>query len=122
VTQVNPHDPPLHVAVEFDGGEHGEHDVPHELVLVSLTQLLLQSCVPVGQVPLQAMLIGMQLPRQSFCPDGQLAPHEVPSHVAVPPTGGGHALHDVPQVLGSLLLTQLPPQTWYPLAHCSPHL
>ena len=106
---MKPHEPLVQVAVEFDGVEQGVHEVPHELVLVSLTQLPLQSCVPVGQLPLQAMAIGMQLPRHSFCPDGQLAPHEVPSQVAVPPIGGGHAVHEVPHVFGSVLLTQLPP-------------
>ncbi len=39
---VNPQDTPSHVAVEFAGGEHGVHEVPHELTLVSLTHAPLQ--------------------------------------------------------------------------------
>jgi hypothetical protein len=49
---------------------------------------------------------------------GQAGTHCVPSQVAEPPVGCTHALHDVvPQLPTSLLLTHLPPQRWYPVAH-----
>lgn len=64
---VNPHWPPLHVAaVAFAGTGQGVQDVPHEFTLVSSKQLPLHSCVPLGQLPLHAMLDGMHVPKHSF--------------------------------------------------------
>jgi hypothetical protein len=40
--QVKPHVSPLQVAVEFEGGTHGEHDVPQVAVEVLLTHAPLQ--------------------------------------------------------------------------------
>lgn len=40
---VPPHVVPSQVAVPPEGAEQGVHEVPHELVLVSLTQLDAQS-------------------------------------------------------------------------------
>ena len=45
----------------------------------------------------------------------QLIPHEVPSQVAVPFEGTGHAVHDVPQEFGDALLEHVLPQLCVPL-------
>jgi hypothetical protein len=111
VRQVKPHLLPSQVASEAVGGVQGEQDVPHEVVLLLGTQFPPQSCEPDGQTPLHALSFPMQLPAHNFDPFGQVAPHLVPSHVALPPMGMGQALHDVPHVFGSLSLT-----------HASPHL
>lgn len=51
-------------------------------------------------------------------PVGQVSPHLVPSHVADPPVGAGHAVHDVvPHVATALLLTHLVPHKCCPLGH-----
>jgi hypothetical protein len=44
----------------------------------------------------------------------QAVPHDVPSHVAVPPPAGAAqgVLHDVPQVRGSVFDTQDVPHKW----------
>lgn len=40
------------------------------------------------------------------------------THIAVPPTGGGHAAPQrLPQLFGSLLLTHALPQRWNPALH-----
>jgi hypothetical protein len=44
----------------------------------------------------------------------QVKPHAVPSQVGVPFAGIGHAVHDVPQVLGLAFGWQIPPQSWLP--------
>ena len=41
-------------------------------------------------------------------------PQLVPSQVAYPFAGVVHAVHEVPQVDGEVLLAQAPPQSWYP--------
>jgi len=48
----------------------------------------------------------------------------VPSQLTVPPVGAVHGVPHVvaPQLLTSLLLTQTPPQAWYPRAHDRPHV
>jgi hypothetical protein len=70
---------------------------------------------PVGQVPLQASIWGIQVPLQ-FCGalGGQACTQAVPLQLTVPPVGVLHALvHSVrPHVATSLLLTHLPSQLW----------
>jgi hypothetical protein len=79
---------------------------PHEFTLVSAEHRPPQSCVPVGHVPMHAAPVSMQTLAQRFWPVGQLAPHIVPSQVAVPPCGGAHAEHDVPHDAVAMLLAQ----------------
>ena len=80
---------PSQVDAEFGGAAHAVQEVgPQELVLVLLAQVPAHSCEPVLHV----------------------APHEMPSHVAVPLTGCVHATHDAPQLVTLALLTQAPPQ------------
>jgi hypothetical protein len=51
----------------------------------------------------------------------QAMPHDVPSQVAVPFAGAGHAVHDDgPQLDTAMLLTQAPPQSWNPVMHVKP--
>jgi hypothetical protein len=47
----------------------------------------------------------MQAGPHNSCPSGQSAPQALPSHVALPPSGTGHGLHEVPQLAGSVLET-----------------
>jgi len=58
---------PVHTAfIAFAGTGQGVHEVPHELTLSLLKQFPLQSCVPVGHMPLHAIALGMQVPAHSF--------------------------------------------------------
>ena len=110
VLQVNPQEVPLQVGLALLGGMHAVHEVvPQLLVLLSDWQVPVQSCEPDGQTPMHEALLAMQAPAHSFIPDGQVPPHVVPSHVAVPPVGTGHALHDVPQPAVLVLATQAVP-------------
>ena len=110
--QSNPHTPPLHVAiVALAGTGHGTHDVPHEFTLVSLKQFPLHSCVPLGQLPLQALFSPMHVPKQSFCPLGHWPPQDVPSQVALPPNGGEQGVQDMLQLSTLVLLTHASEQT-----------
>jgi hypothetical protein len=52
----------------------------------------------------------------------QTKPQEVPLQVAVALNGVLHGVHEVPQLLTAVLLTQLSPQRWWPSAHESPQL
>lgn len=46
----------------------------------------------------------------------------VPSQVTPPPVGAAHSAQDVvPQLVTRLLLTQRPPQVWYPTLQAMPH-
>src|SRR3954453_513378 len=56
----------------------------------------------------------MQAPAHSFWPVGQIPPQAVPSQVAVPPAGTGHATQAEPQLATSLLATHCPVQLWVP--------
>ena len=47
---------------------------------------------------------------------------EVPSQVALPMVGTGHAVHELPQVCRLLLETHMPPQLWKPLVQAMPQL
>ena len=95
--------------IAFGGTAHGVHEEPHELTLSLAKQLPLQSCVPDGHMPLHAIADGMHMPAHNFWLAGQAPPHEVPSHVAVPPVGGVHAVQDMLQLSMLVLLTQAPP-------------
>ena len=103
---------PSQVAAPFIGVEHSVHDVPHEFGLMSGWQVPEQSWLPAGQTPWQDALPAMQAPAHSFSPDGQSPPHTVPSQVAVPPIGTGHAAQLEPQELTKVLLTHDDPQAW----------
>jgi hypothetical protein len=86
------------------------HDVvPQLLVLLFDRQLPEQSCEPDGHTPMHEALVAMQAPAHSFIPDGQVPPHDVPSQVAVPPVGTGHAVQDDPQPAVLVLATQALP-------------
>jgi hypothetical protein len=56
----------------------------------------LQLCVPAAHEPMHDWAVGMQVPRHSFVPLGQVPPHEVPSHVAVPPVRTAQGEQDDP--------------------------
>jgi hypothetical protein len=103
---------PSQVAWPSAGTGHGVHEVPHELTLSFAAQAPLQSCVMGGHCIVQLSCDAMHVPAQGFLPDGQLTPHLVPSHVALPPLMGMQAEHDVPQVWGSALLTHAFEHSW----------
>ena len=127
--QVDPHAVPLHVAVPPVGTGHAVHDVAPQLATeVLLTQVPLHRCMAPGQAhapfwhvvpPAQAVaqppqwLLSLcsltQVVPHSVSPAVHVDPHAVPLHVAVPPVGTGHAVHDVvPQLATEALLTQVP--------------
>lgn len=79
--------------------------VPPVQAIPHVPQLPLSPC-RFTQLPLQSVNPGMLQP----------TPHWVPSQVAAPPWGAGHAVHEVvPQLLVSMLLTHVPPQLCMPL-------
>jgi hypothetical protein len=47
---------------------------------------------------MQDCAFGMHVPAHSLEPLGHTPPQDVPSQVAVPPAGTGHAAHDAPQL------------------------
>ena len=51
-----------------------------------------------------------------------LTPQEVPSQVALPIVGTGHAVHELPQVCTLFLETHVPPQLWKPVVQAMPQL
>ena len=97
-------------AAPFIGVEHSVHKVPHELGLISGWQTPMQSWLPPGQMPMHEALLAMQAPAHSFIPGGQSPPHVVPSQVAVPPVGTGHAVQLEPQEPSEVLLAHAEPQ------------
>jgi hypothetical protein len=102
----------LQVAAPFVGIEHGVHNVPQELGLVSGWHVPEQSWLPLGQTPEHDAPAVMQAPAQSFIPDGQVPPQVVPSQVAVPPLlGAAQATQDEPHEAIDVLLEQVDPQT-----------
>jgi hypothetical protein len=103
---------PSQVAWPLAGAWQGMQDVPQFAVSLFDTQLPAQLCVSVGQVPSQALPSSMHVPLQSFILAGQVAPHLVPSQVALPPAGIGQGVQPIPQVSGSVLLAQVLPQAW----------
>lgn len=113
---VMPQVPLVQTALPFEGGvEQLLQPAPQKEVLVSAWQIPLQLCVPVGQVPLQAIAFAMQAPLHSLLPLGHAGTHASPSQVTVPLVGGWHAVHDVesfgPQVATALFDTHFPPHT-----------
>jgi len=111
------------VALAPTGFEHEAHEVvPHESTLVFDAHTPLQSCVPFGHTPEQAADAATQAPAHGFIPEGQAGTHAVPLHVTVPPVGAWQGVHDeVPQLPVAVLLTQTPPQLWYPSLHAIAH-
>ena len=112
--QVMPQVPLVQTALPFEDGAAQElQPAPQNEVLVSDWHTPLQLCVPVGQVPLQAIVLAMHVPLHSLLPLGHAGTQPRPSHDTVPPpVGAWHAVHDVgPQVATSRLLTQVLPQT-----------
>jgi hypothetical protein len=104
VAQVNPQVPLVHVVLtEPVGAGQGVHDALHEAAAVSEEQIPLQLCVPEGQLPHTAVA-SMQAPLQSFCVPGHVPPQTPAVQVAVPPVMAGHAVHEVPQLAGSVSL------------------
>jgi hypothetical protein len=121
--QLAPHAWPSHVAVPLAGvGQPVQALGPQLLRLVSDAQRPLQPCVPVGQTALQGLASGTHAPAQSFWSLGQAPPQVVPSHVAMPPTGGAHAVQELPQVCTDVSTTQAAPQRWWPAAQSNPHV
>jgi hypothetical protein len=108
--------------VAFSRGAQGMQLGPQKLTSLVGTQVPLQSRWPVGQVPLQAWLLGMQAPAQSLVPCGHWAPHLTPSQVAVPPVGMGQGVQEVPQLVGLVSLRQASLQRWKPALHFRSHL
>jgi hypothetical protein len=108
--------------VAFSRGGQGMQLGPQKLTSLFGTQVPLQSRWPVGQVPLQAWLLGTQAPAQSLVPWGHWAPHLTPSQVAVPPVGMGQGVQEVPQLVGLVSLKQASLQRWKPGLHLSSHL
>jgi hypothetical protein len=93
------HCPATHVTPVAFGSVLALHVLPHppqfcRLVFVSM-QTLLQS------VP--------ELPHA--------VPQAVPSHVAEPPLGVGHGVHDAPHVATDVFEAQAPLQSWVPAGH-----
>jgi hypothetical protein len=114
------HAPFAHVGVAFATAGQAEQLPPHEFTLVFERQRPLQSCVPEGHVPMQAMAFAMQASAQTFSPVGQLAPQVVPSQVAAPPCGAEQAEQEVPHDAGEVSSAQPPLQTWKPVPHKRP--
>lgn len=118
---VKPHAPLVQVAVASVTAGQAAQLAPQEFTLVFERQRPLQSCVPMGQAPMQAVPFAMQTLAQSFSPVGQLAPQVVPSHVAVPPCGVEQAEQEVPHDAGESSAEQPPLQAWKPAPHEKPH-
>lgn len=57
-----------------------------------------------------------QAPLHTASPLGQDCPHTPPEHVALPPVGAGHAVHDAPHDVTAASDTQLVPQRCVPAA------
>ena len=120
-SHVKPQAPLAQVAVALVTAGQAAQREPQEFTLVFERQRPLQSCVPMGQMPMQAAPFGMQTLAQTFWPVGQLAPQVVPSQVAVPPCGVEQAEQDVPHDAGEVSPEQPPLQAWKPEAHEKPH-
>lgn len=97
---MNPHELPLHVAIELAGTGHGEHSDPHDVTELFVTHT----------------------PPHWWKPATHIEPHIVPSHVATEFGGTGHGEHDVPHEFTLVLLTHAPPQRWYPALQVKPQL
>jgi hypothetical protein len=95
------------------GSGHAVHDVvPQEFVLLFWLQSPLQLWLPVGHWLLHARPASMHAPWQSCLPEGHVPPHEPLVHVAWPPVGTAHGVHEDPQLPTSVLLRHLSLQRW----------
>jgi hypothetical protein len=100
----------VQTAVPFGGAGQAMHMVPHEPGLVLSRHTPLQSCVPLGHVPLQEFAVGMHAPAHSFWPDGHVPPQlPIESHVGVPPSGVGHGVHALPHESTLVLSSHVAP-------------
>lgn len=115
-----PHAPCEHVGVPPSTEGQAAQLEPHELTLVFERQRPLQSCVPTGHTPMQDCPSGMQAFAHTFLPSGHFGPQVVPLHVASPPVGAAHAVHEVPQLAGEVFEAHMPLQAWWPAAHVKP--
>jgi hypothetical protein len=109
------------------------HDVPEQANVLAFAvgqvgQAPPHNCVPVAQAvatqvdPEHAVAVAAvgqeaQAPPHSSEPVLHVIPQVVPLQVAVAFVGTGQAEHEVPQLATLLFATQLPEQTWYPVAH-----
>jgi hypothetical protein len=107
--QVKSHSPFVQTALPLPGTRHDLQALPQRLTSSAATQLPLHSFLPIGQPP-QTVASAMQAPAQSFFPVGHLPPHFMPSQVGSPSAIIGQAVHEAPQVLGSMFDTQESPQ------------
>jgi hypothetical protein len=119
--QATPQTLLLQNATPLAGAEQAVHAAPQLPESLSDWQVPLQSCVPAGQIPWQLCAAGTQAPAQSFVPVGQVAPHETPSHVAVPPVGCTHGAQATPQVRTSVFETQKSLHRCIPIGQSPPH-
>jgi hypothetical protein len=106
------HWPPSQVAVPFWVVAQALHDPPHELTLVLSEHRPPQAWVPPGHVALHGLVAGMQASPQTCWFAGHAAPQDIPSHVALPPSGAAHGVHDEPHVAGLEFDTHAPAHTW----------
>ncbi|MEO7035372.1 MAG: hypothetical protein ABI548_15715 [Polyangiaceae bacterium] len=102
---MNPQLPFAHEASEFAGTGHEVHKFPQDVRAVFNPHRPEQLCEPLGQTPVQAALLAMQAPAHALCPEGQLAPQDFPSQLALPPTGAGHGVQPAPQWSAELFAT-----------------
>ena len=102
----------MHVAVPFVGTGHAVHElVPQLLTLVFETHVPEHRCCPAGHIATHIMPLGMK-------PALHVIPQLVPSHVAVPFVGTGHAVHEVvPQPITLVLSTHAAPHWCEPAGH-----
>ena len=120
--QLRPHVEPSQVALEAPVGTgQAMHDVePHEFTLMFELQSPPQSWLPLPHVAEQVAAASMHAPAQGFLPVGHVGTHwPCALHVADPPVGTSHAVQDMPQFAGSVSLTHLELQRWYPVSHMS---
>src|SRR5437868_3815111 len=101
---MTPQPPLLQVAIPLGGAGQGAHEPPHELTELSSAHSPLQSWVPAGHWPMHDCPIGRHEPTHSLRSAGQVPLHEVPSQVAVPPTGALHGVQDWPHDIALVLL------------------
>jgi hypothetical protein len=100
-----PHWPLLQVALPpVPGLGQGSHMLPHEFTLALSAHMPLQSCLPLGHAPSHAWLGGMHLSAQMRVPFGHTGEQRPLLHSALPPAGGVHGSHDVPQLIGDASL------------------
>jgi hypothetical protein len=103
--------PLVQTGVALAGGRQGLQ-LSQKLTSLGSMQSPLQFFCPPAHTLLQGSLREMHLPEQIWVLGGHCVPHIVPSQVALPPEGSGHALHEAPHVAGSLSLTHASSQRW----------